>query len=141
MNKTPEEVFNYIVRNSHYYRPTAKTVEEKQEQFKECGRCFNKEYWASVESYVPCFHVPLNALESFLSDNYDFLKYMDPLEKQGLITMTHYCHDCFPHSTELRKAQLKQHGLVKDYKTGEMWFTYYLGKVNPNTNKVIYPWI
>lgn len=132
-SRTSEEIFLFLVSNAIY--DTAihipPTREEKIKRYKDLGTCFNKQYWADVESSVPHFLTPLKKLEKFLGEPYDFSKHMKPLVDQGRIFIRPFVN-CFPHSAKLAKQTLKRHGIVKDYKTSIQYVQFYLGDKDPN---------
>jgi hypothetical protein len=121
-------LFETICANSSY-NLHFRTLAEKKAQYKD-NKCFDKKYWAFVESLVPELMCPLSEIERFTKEKYDFTKHIRPLIKQKLIWI-HPFVDCFPHSTALRDASLKEHGIVQD-DNGKLYLQFYIGGEDPN---------
>jgi len=120
-------LFELILRNSHYYNPPHKSVEEKKERYKE-SKCFDKSYYIFVESLVPHLLCPISIIEEFLGEKYDFKKHVQPLINEGLIWIRPA-----PPQYQDHEYFVKNHGIVRDYKTDYLQF--HIGKVDPNKDR------
>lgn len=128
--KSYHNLFECMCANA-VYNISHKTLQHKKDQYSEYGKHFGKKYWAFVDSLVPSLISPLAVIEEFLGEPYDFTKHIQPLIDQKLIWMRDHTN-CFPHSKELAKNSLKEHGIVKDYESGICYVQFYVGPEDPN---------
>lgn len=126
-----EELFYRICSNARYFQHRV-SLKEKKESFKRNGSCFNKKYWAFVDSLTPSFLCPIEIIEQFVGEKYDFTKHIKPLIDAKLIWIREW-KNCFPHSESLAKTSLQNHGIVGE--SNKTYLQFYLGPEDPNKGR------
>lgn len=124
--KTPDEIFNWLVRNSEYYNRKISDEEIKDYLKKSASDNEAEQADALISLLVYCnyvvpFHVKLEEYMNFVAPNeeYSYASHLKPLVDAGLINVIN------PNSSD------KCTGIVCDYSTSTSLVRYWIGNSHP----------